>query len=175
MMKRSETNLILVAILSLIGFGYQNCAQSNQSAGGAGIDMASSEIPPLGSQVDPQQMASMARVLKSASSSSSSSSYTVQELETPGATVKEYVSGDGVIFAITWRGLANPDLSQLLGTYFSDYKTEKARQGRVHGARMERVETSNLTVRRAGHMRDLQGQAYDVRLFPAGFSVEDLQ
>jgi len=171
MMKRAEKNLILVAFLSILGFGYQNCAQSvGQTATLASVAPAS--IPALGDKVTPQKMATFARKLKDADSSKP---YSIQEIVMSGSTVKEYVTQDGVIFAVTWRGLSNPDLSQLLGTYYSDYRAEKARVPRKKGMRFENTETSQVVVRRAGHMRDLQGQAYDARLFPVGFTVEDLQ
>lgn len=171
-MKRSEKNLILVAILSLLGFGYQNCAQSNHTAAAEKVDMSSTSIPSLGTQVNVKQMATLARVLKNADTDKP---YSVHEIETTGSTLKEYVTNDGVVFAVSWRGLSQPDLSQILGNYYSDYQAEKSRHARVRGMRIENVETSQLVVRRAGHMRDLQGQAYDARLFPEGFSVEDIQ
>lgn len=155
----------------MLGFSYQNCAQS-VSGEAVLASVAPSQVPALGEKVTTKQMANVARKLKSADTNKP---YSVQEIVSNGVTLKEYVTDDGVIFGVTWRGLSHPDLSQLLGSYYSDYKAEKARMPRKKGLRMENVQASQVVVRRAGHMRDLQGQAYDERLFPAGFKIEDLQ
>lgn len=168
-MKRAEKNLMLVAFLSILGFGYQNCAPSNHADLAS---VASNEIPALGDKVTAKQMTTLARKLKDVDATKP---YSIQEIESGGVTLKEYVTADGVVFAVTWRGLSNPNLSQLLGTYYSDYRAEKARVPRQKGMRLENIRTSQVVVKRAGHMRDLQGQAYDVRLFPEGFTTGDLK
>lgn len=160
---------MLVAFLSILGFGYQNCAPSNQADFAS---VAPKQIPALGDKVTKKQMTTLARKLKDVDSAKP---YSIQEIESGGVTLKEYVTSDGVIFAVTWRGLSHPNLAQLLGSYYSDYRAEKARVPRQKGMRLENVQTSQVVVKRAGHMRDLQGQAYDARLFPDGFKTEDLK
>src|SRR5215472_10046722 len=44
--------------------------------------------------------------------------YAVHEIQAPGGTiVREYVSSDGRVFAVSWRGQGMPDLGKLLGNY----------------------------------------------------------
>ena len=44
--------------------------------------------------------------------------YEIHEIQTPAGTViHEYVSAQGKVFAVSWRGTGLPDLSQLLGGY----------------------------------------------------------
>src|SRR4051812_42114752 len=45
--------------------------------------------------------------------------YTVKEITLPSGTlVREYVSAEGKVFAVTWSGMSQPDLQQTLGNYF---------------------------------------------------------
>src|SRR5271156_1611294 len=62
-----------------------------------------------------------------ASSATSNPAYTVEQISTPsGVTVNEYLSPDGTVFAVSWRGPGPPDLSQLFGSYFAEYQTGAA-------------------------------------------------
>ena len=106
-------------------------------------------------------------------SAGASASYTVQELDLDGTVVREFVTNDGVVFAIAWRGLSRPDLSQLLGSYYGTYKAARAALPRAQ--RQSVVQSNNLVVRHGGHMRDLRGQAVLSNLVPDGVSVGDLQ
>jgi hypothetical protein len=46
----------------------------------------------------------------------------VYESRQGGNLVKQYVGSDGVICAVSWSGMASPDLKELLGTsYFDEY------------------------------------------------------
>ncbi len=51
----------------------------------------------------------------------SHNSYTVEEIVSDATTVREYVSSSGVVFGIAWNGYVQPDLTQLLGTYWGEY------------------------------------------------------
>jgi hypothetical protein len=169
MLNRAEKNLILVAVLAILSFAYQNCAQSDHSQQ---AHVTAEEVPALGEKVTGRRMATLAQTLKEADPVAP---YSIHEIELSGVKLREYVTPEGVVFAVTWRGFGNPDLSQLLGSYYSDYRAAKSHKKRSKGRQFEKVETPQLIVRRAGHMRDLHGQAYDVRLFPKGFTAEDLQ
>jgi len=48
--------------------------------------------------------------------------YSVHEITTPyGTVVREYVSPDGKVFGVAWRGPFLPDLQQLLGSYYAQF------------------------------------------------------
>src|SRR5271165_3859423 len=49
--------------------------------------------------------------------------YTIQEIRTAnGQTVREFVSPGGSVFAVAWEGPTTPDLQQLLGSYFAQFR-----------------------------------------------------
>lgn len=88
-------------------------------------------------------------------------------------TVNEYLSSSGTVFAISWRGPRPPDLSELLGSYFTEYQTAAASP---HIQRHHLfVTTKDLVVEAGGHMRDLRGRAYVPALLPPGMSADQIQ
>ncbi len=100
--------------------------------------------------------------------------YTLERISTPwGTVVNEYVSADGTVFAISWRGPRPPDLSQMLGSYFSDYQTALAQTRQMR--RQLRVDTRSVVVQTGGHMRDLWGRAFVPSLMPSGVSTEEIR
>ncbi len=101
--------------------------------------------------------------------------YTVQEVKSESTAVREFVSPSGIVFGIAWNGLVHPDLSQLLGTYFPEYDKAVKQKRRVPGRRSSRIRTDRLVVETWGHMRNLQGRAYDPSLIPTGVSIDDIK
>ena len=101
--------------------------------------------------------------------------YSVQQITTPaGTVVNEYVSGAGVVFAVTWRGPAVPDLQQLLGRYFAQaHATAAAQPPAGHGQLA--IRGSDLVVRASGHLRAFFGLAYVPSLLPPNFSPSLIQ
>ena len=105
-------------------------------------------------------------------------SFTVHEMKSPnGTTVREYVSrSHGLVFAVTWRGPFVPDMKQLLGNYFSQYRQAvRAQHENQVGIRPLRISSPRLVVETAGHMRAFSGRAYDPALMPSGVSVDDIR
>ncbi len=100
--------------------------------------------------------------------------YSVHELATGGWVVREFVSPGGVVFAVAWQGISEPDLAPLLGSYASEYAERLAATPREHGRRSRQVVGKNLVVERWGHMRKLQGRAYAPALIPPGVTVDDI-
>jgi len=100
--------------------------------------------------------------------------HTVHEMQTAsGASLRQYVSNSGTVFAVSWASPMRPDLKQLLGTYFSEYaqamQTTRRRRGPVI------VQTPGLVVESAGHMRGFVGHAYIPSLMPEGVTVHDIR
>jgi len=96
--------------------------------------------------------------------------YTVHETLSPtGTTIREYYGNDGVVFGVSWDGEFPPDLRQLLGTYFDQYRTaaQTTRRGRKARGRLA-IDDSTLVVRTAAHTRSFSGVAYAPNLVPAG-------
>ncbi len=117
---------------------------------------------------DRQALAAVAR------GSTDRGAYSVHELEQGGTTIREYVSPQGVVFAVTWSGLANPDLRTLLGGYAAEYERAAAQSPSVKGRRSRRVAASNVVVDSWGHMRDRHGRAWVPELVPQGVTLDEI-
>ena len=101
--------------------------------------------------------------------------YTMSEITLPsGTVVHEFVSSEGKVFAVSWKGMAVPDLSQTLGTYFAEYKAAAAATPHA-GHHNLTVQQPDLVVRTGGHMRHWYGQAYVLSLLPPNFSLDDIK
>ena len=90
-------------------------------------------------------------------------------------TIREFVDNQGVIFAIAWQGLDPPDLSVILGSYYSGYQAADKATPKKHGRRNRSVKRENLIVETWGAMRTLHGRAYDPSLIPAGVSLNEIK
>jgi hypothetical protein len=133
----------------------------------------------LGEKIDslPKDMKVMGLKEKAvAKSRSTSARFQIHELSQGALSVKEYVRPDGTIFAVTWKGNTQPDLSALLGVYVDDYqealKNRKPRKGFRWAAT---TQGKNVIVETSGIMRAMRGRAYVPALLPSGVSVNDLQ
>jgi hypothetical protein len=101
--------------------------------------------------------------------------YTVRVLRSDAVTLREYVTPNGIIFAIAWNGLIHPDLAALLGSYTGEYRTAMEQISREPGRRRLRVQTNQIMVEKWGHMRNLQGRAYLPALIPPGVNVDEIK
>ncbi len=100
--------------------------------------------------------------------------YTVKEITlSSGTIVREYVSAEGKVFAVTWSGMSKPDLQQTLGTYFEQYKAAAAAPHAGHHHLM--IHQPELVLSSGGHMRAWTGKAYVPALLPPNFSVDEIR
>lgn len=100
--------------------------------------------------------------------------YTVKEITLPSGTVlREYVSAEGKVFAVTWQGMTPPDLQQTLGTYFEQFKAAAAAPHAGHHHLS--INQPELVLSTGGHMRAMNGKAYVPALLPPNFSVDDIK
>ena len=100
--------------------------------------------------------------------------YALHELRTAsGQTVHEYVTGSGRVFAVAWHGPFHPDLKQLLGSHFEEYR--QALQQRAAARGPATVQLPGLVVQLGGHMRDFVGRAYLPDELPPGVRAEELR
>ena len=98
--------------------------------------------------------------------------YSIHEMTLPGRVIREYVLSNGTVFGITWRGISQPDLSVLLGSYFDEYEKEYSKTKLKKGSPLL-LRSQNLVVQKSGHMRDVRGKAYIPSLLPQGFSAAE--
>jgi hypothetical protein len=101
--------------------------------------------------------------------------YTIQEIASDAATIREFVSPDGIVFGVAWNGLTQPDLTILFGTYHAEYRQSKEQMPRHPGRRFMHLKGTRIVVETAGHMRDMRGRAYVPALVPAGVSVDEIK
>jgi hypothetical protein len=104
-------------------------------------------------------------------------SYTVHEIQTAtGILVREYATPSDQVFAVTWKGPFQPDLRQLLGSYFDEFtKAAEAQRSARHGHGPLLIQHSGLVVQVTGHTRSFYGKAYVPQSLPAGVRAEDIQ
>lgn len=106
---------------------------------------------------------------------SARANFTVNEvlLET-GTRVREYVSNEGVVFAVSWKGQFAPDLRELLGKHFDTMVEERANKPRAGNSQLM-VKNDELVIHSRGHMRSMEGVAYLPSKLPAGVALKDIQ
>ncbi len=109
-----------------------------------------------------------------ASTSSAVSNYVLHDTTlTSGTHVREYVSGNGVVFAIVWAGPVLPNLKALLGSYFNMMVNESRRKPRPGNSHMA-VNRTDVVINSGGHMRDFEGSAWIPADFPDGFTADNV-
>lgn len=112
--------------------------------------------------------------MKATVKSSQAQAYAVHEMNTPtGLIIRQYVSPQGKVFGISWRGPVAPNLRQLLGGYFQQVSeaAQAQRKGRVMRGPMF-VQQPGVVFQQAGHMRSYFGRAYVPEMLPQGVGPE---
>jgi hypothetical protein len=103
-----------------------------------------------------------------------SAQYSVHELTlADGSLVRQYVAGNGRVFAVRWNTLSKPDLSHLLGSAFGGYRDAAqaaARQGGIQ--RHFRHDAADLVLQSDGHLHVFSGWAYRRSLLPPGLTPQ---
>jgi hypothetical protein len=111
--------------------------------------------------------------MKGALRVTSSAGFTVHEIATSnGTVVREYLSPDGKVFAVSWRGPGIPDLRQMLGTYYGQFAQAASAPHGSHHRLM--IEQPGLVVQSSGHTRTFFGRAWAPALLPQNFPVSDI-
>lgn len=103
--------------------------------------------------------------------------YDVHQITTGALVIDEYVTRSGQVFAVTWHGPTEPNLRQLLGTYFGRVESaaKAAHQANPGIHRQFALSEPDLVVQVAGRLRSFHGIAYLPALVPQGVSISQLQ
>jgi hypothetical protein len=97
--------------------------------------------------------------------------YKFHEMTTAdGALVREYISPEGKVFAITWRARVLPNLEQLLGAYFP--RVQQAVQARGHRGGALVIKADDFVYFSGGRMMNFRGSAYLPALMPKNVTAE---
>ena len=107
------SGLIIFIILGLIG----RSARATLGEGPASIDTDAAKLNSTKKAVIQKQ------------------NYSIHQLTAKGSKVTEYVSNDGVVFAVAWKTTTRPKLSLLLGSYFSEFRNAVLNTPRQMGRR----------------------------------------
>jgi hypothetical protein len=102
--------------------------------------------------------------------------FELHEITTPSGTlVHEYLTRQGTVFAVTWKGPLPPDLHQLFGDYYARFQAAAAAHARPGMHRQLTINTADLVVQSTARPRSFGGVAYVPSLLPSGVSAADLQ
>jgi len=101
--------------------------------------------------------------------------FTVHIFSKPGLTIKEYEDKNGRIFAVTWLGIAHPDLQKILGEYLSEFQDAQLKIKLPHGQRRSgKISTDNIILERASTAGQVRGRAYIIKALPENVSLHDI-
>ena len=87
-----------------------------------------------------------------------------QIITSDGALVREYVSPEGKVFAISWHSHSLPNLAQLLGAYFP--RVQQASQAKTQRGGPLVIRNADFVFFSGGRMMDFHGTAYVPGLLP---------
>ena len=91
-----------------------------------------------------------------------------------GTVVREYVTGSGVVFAVSWNGPFLPDLRALLGQHFETLAREAARRPKAGHSHIS-IEHPEVVIDSGGHMRAYAGRAWLPGQLPAGLTPDAIE
>jgi hypothetical protein len=100
--------------------------------------------------------------------------YNVKKITTQDdIEIHEYITTSGVVFGMAWSGESKPDLSWLLGRFFSRYQLALSQ---IPSARSPiAINTTDFVLQTGGRMNQFVGLAYLPALAPQGVSINDIQ
>lgn len=121
-------------------------------------------------QADQQKLQGTRRVI-------TRTAYEVHEIKTAtNGTVREFVSPDGKVFAVTYEGRFPGESNAVLGAYASQVaQAKQAGPARAHVAGTVHLRTGYLRYRAAGHLGYFSMRAVVSNAVPNGVAMEEIQ
>jgi len=90
--------------------------------------------------------------------------------------VRQYVSANGLVYAVSWDGPAMPDVSVLLGTRFDGYRQgASAALENANSLRSSHVDGSDFVTETSVRLREFSGRAWLPEALPAGVTTADIE
>lgn len=161
---------------SFVQSGVKNCMRPLGWAGTL-VAMLALSVPAFASlggnvntiEVDRARMNASVNVAQEAN-------YAVHEMQSPsGTTVKEFVSPEGNVFAVSWQGQFPPQMQQILGSYFNQYSAAISAQPKHYGHRALNIQQPGLVIQTGGHMRSYFGRVYVPDMLPTGVKADEIK
>lgn len=122
----------------------------------------------------PSQLRAAAAETTRATTAAGASYTRVQRTLPTRVVVDEYFDGTGRVFALAWSGPFKPDLKELLGPHFENFRERGA--ARRGGNRSQlAVDTGDAVVVSEGHMGAFHGRAWLPARLPAGFDTLEMK
>lgn len=87
-----------------------------------------------------------------------------------GLSIRQYVDGAGLVFAVGWSGPVLPDFERLLGSYYPRYSEALRTQRRGVS-----LQDADLFLESSGMMRAFGGRAYLPPKLPATLAAQDIR
>jgi hypothetical protein len=103
--------------------------------------------------------------------------YQVHEIKTAtNGVVREFVSPDGKVFAVTYEGRFPGESNGLLGAYANQLaQAKQAAAGKAHVAGTIHLESGYLRYHAAGHLGYFSMRAVVSNAVPSGVTMEEIQ
>ncbi len=102
--------------------------------------------------------------------------YSISDLTSvDGSRIRQFVSSDGNVFAVSWNTMYKPDFSKLLGNSFPSYVNashEAALQPGIQ--RLLRHEGLDVVVMSTSHLNVFSGFAFRRSMLPRGLGLESI-
>jgi len=102
--------------------------------------------------------------------------YSIYELKIPtGTRVREYISAEGLVFAVAWDGPFVPELQRFLGRNFRKYAdTLHAQKFPYFSRKPVLIRLDDLVFENSGHPGAFFGRAYIPQVVPSGVAITEL-
>lgn len=103
-------------------------------------------------------------------------SYSLHEMKRGHLQLREFMTNHGKVFAVSWSGSKHPNLSQITGAHYEDFRSalEKAKKKhRGHGPL--RIELNNFYLELGGSMRSVYGRMWLKNQIPQGVTQNEIR
>jgi len=91
-----------------------------------------------------------------------------------GVKVQEFVSMQGIVFALKWSGSTIPDFGILFADFYPEYRAAVQRHSGGGFRRSLAVQSEGLVAAASGYLHAFSGYAYAPLMVPAGVDINAL-
>jgi hypothetical protein len=156
MIMRIEINGLMATLVAVAGLALSPTAQAGLGEGVDSVARDHASLRAHASSVVPMQ------------------AYDLHEMTTAdGGRVREYVTRDGTVFAVTFSGRTMPDLHTVLGSRYAEYAAATSARRTNH--KVFAMSAPGLVMEVVKLPRGITGSAHVPSLLPSGVTARDLR